>query len=1126
MRQDEVLREMTRRAGGWPWATPEATGWANRHRSGSPANRVVGLLVVLAMIAAACSGDDDAGDSQPSSPMTTEAAASNPVTTTAEQPSAATETREPTPTTEVDLPSQSGRQLFRGTTYTSTGDDEPTLVGYVELVVDHDTKTFSRVTRTPDGRSVVVGDGQSAYLGSGDRDQWIAIDLERLRTQAALPASMTSSVLDASVVDGDATYRVLSAVSSTAHGEQPTLVNLQQAWYLGEQLTRLSSVAKSVSAAADSITVTETLELVDGSPEVATPALPRSAVPVEAVIASTGREPQAMRMPHAHALRSPNAVGRAPRQTPVDMSNCTSLGGGIIRCGDVELVPRHTPTGDVWDGDKSWSDIETAAWERAKDHFSTASLIGGGFGLAGSFFALSPSTFFLGGALIGFGFGFFLVGVGVLLFWFALIHGDPHITSVDGFSYNLQSAGEFIYYRSTELEVQTRFEGTVGRATWTTGTAVRTGDHVVEVHIGDADENESGLIVRIDGLTTRLDRAGVHFDDGGFAALDHRDGVLVVAPTGDYVQIENRALSQNLVLASRPGSGAVGLAGTPNGDPTDDLTTRAGAVVTLEDSRTVEGLYARFGESWRVTPDERLFTDRAAEDFLTDEFLTLPDRYPSLANFPLPDRVEAEQQCRDEGVPDGPLLETCAFDLLADPIGDWAAAAADSGTAALASGTATSPDDVLDLGAEEVEAAAPILVASSRCDTDTVGALLEDGDEFTLVRAREVESGWTALLYATQDGCTETVQRLVEAGANVGYAVEESGVHATYLAAQNGHVDTLAALLDAGGSYRRAITGGETPLLAATYFGHDGVVEALLERGADPNVGRQADRFTPLIAAAQRGHAVIVDALLAAGAALEFANVDGGTALLASVNSGHIEIATTLIDAGARIDAAFDDGSTALHGAAVDGDLAIVTLLLAEDADPGAAGDDGVTPLFAAAQRGYLDVVAVLLSAGADPDSPADDGWTPLQVATDRNHTDVVTTLLDAGADPNARRSDGSVALISAAAVGTIPITNLLLSAGADPDLARDDGVTALHFAAQEGNDAVVDLLLGAGANIDSQSNEGRTPLHSAVLGGVGSTVQLLVERDADCSLATVDGATPADFAQEDASILAILDGC
>lgn len=128
-----------------------------------------------------------------------------------------------------------------------------------------------------------------------------------------------------------------------------------------------------------------------------------------------------------------------------------------------------------------------------------------------------------------------------------------------------------------------------------------------------------------------------------------------------------------------------------------------------------------------------------------------------------------------------------------------------------------------------------------------------------------------------------------------------------------------------------------TPLLHALYLDRLDLVQALLDRGADPN--RCAHANCPLRSAILIGSAAAVDVLLKAGA-----NPDGvapeigviATPLVAAAARGDLALARRLIAAGARIEGYGDhgEGQTPLMAAAARADRAMADLLLEKGADP------------------------------------------------------------------------------------------------------------------------------------------------------------------------------------------------
>ena len=94
-----------------------------------------------------------------------------------------------------------------------------------------------------------------------------------------------------------------------------------------------------------------------------------------------------------------------------------------------------------------------------------------------------------------------------------------------------------------------------------------------------------------------------------------------------------------------------------------------------------------------------------------------------------------------------------------------------------------------------------------------------------------------------------------------------------------------------------------SPLLAAAYRGHEGIVRALLKVGAKTNSGEGLCGYeTPLMVAAAGGHEMIVRALIHRGADINHVSLGEGTALSCAAQNGYGKIVQILLDAGADPD--------------------------------------------------------------------------------------------------------------------------------------------------------------------------------------------------------------------------------
>ncbi|ERF68902.1 hypothetical protein EPUS_04554 [Endocarpon pusillum Z07020] len=292
-----------------------------------------------------------------------------------------------------------------------------------------------------------------------------------------------------------------------------------------------------------------------------------------------------------------------------------------------------------------------------------------------------------------------------------------------------------------------------------------------------------------------------------------------------------------------------------------------------------------------------------------------------------------------------------------------------------------------------------------------------------------------ALQAAITKGYEKIVRILLKSGTDVNARGKGRFHDLLFLPEGNGFEETGRILPSHGAGFSvRAI-------MTAVAGDHDQIAQLLKE-----SIHSESDAF---LAASYEGHEKMVQFMLDKGADAEVR----GAGLMIASKKGHKKVVQLLLDNGVDVNTS-GESRTALQWASRDGHEEVVRLLLDRGADINIQMGLSNTALVEASQGGYEKVVQLLLDRGAKNDEVA------VHLASLYGHEKVVQLLLDRGGDVAAALS-GFCAFSAPRHSGPEKIMQVLLNMGAEID-----NNTVLR-ASKHGDEKVVRALLDHGVEIE-----------------------------------------------------------
>jgi ankyrin repeat protein/L-ascorbate metabolism protein UlaG (beta-lactamase superfamily) len=249
---------------------------------------------------------------------------------------------------------------------------------------------------------------------------------------------------------------------------------------------------------------------------------------------------------------------------------------------------------------------------------------------------------------------------------------------------------------------------------------------------------------------------------------------------------------------------------------------------------------------------------------------------------------------------------------------------------------------------------------------------------------------------AIRDGQYEKVEQLIN--ENPGWIDSTSNGYSPLIFASNFGKEKIVELLLKHGAdmYKVNPNNGITSLHFASIHNDLPVVEVLISYDMDVNV-KDVNKKTALIDAIEKNNKKIVELLLKNNAKLPEEKEIMNQVLHSAILYGYQDIAEKLIKNGASLSSIDKNGRSLLHDAVIGYNLKWIDLLIAKPLGINQLDSFNRTPLHYSVEQGQLDITKLIVKEGAEINCIDCTNRKPLNIAQDLGHVQIADFLKSKG---------------------------------------------------------------------------------------------------------------------------------